>query len=54
MIIAETIIPTHPTLVQMIGFCISGFLLVMIVLCCQSVLTSLVGKCFMAFQKAKK
>ena len=54
MIIAETIIPTHPTLVQMIGFCISGFLLVMIVLYCQSVLTSLVGKCFMAFQKANK
>lgn len=54
MIIAETIIPTHPGFAQMIGFCASGFLLVMAVLCCQSVLTSLVGKCFMAFQKEKK
>mgnify|MGYP000842841758 CR=1 FL=1 len=40
MIIAETLIPMHPTIWQMAGFCTAGFLLVMFVLAFQSILTA--------------
>lgn len=54
MIIAEMLIPMHPNLMQMAGFCAAGFLLVMFVLAFQSVLTSLIGKIFTSIENQKK
>ncbi len=54
MIIAEMLIPMHPNLMQMAGFCAAGFLLVMFVLAFQSVLTSLIGKIFTSIENHKK
>ena len=54
MIIAETLIPMHPTSWQMAGFCTAGFLLVMFVLAFQSILTALIGKIFTTFENSKK
>ncbi|MBP3526421.1 MAG: hypothetical protein J6J65_07805 [Opitutales bacterium] len=54
MIIAEMLIPMHPSLAQMAGFCAAGFLLVMFVLAFQSVLTSLIGRIFTSVENRKK
>ena len=54
MIIAEMLIPMHPSLAQMAGFCTAGFLLVMFVLAFQSVLTSLIGRIFTSVENRKK
>lgn len=54
MIIAEMLIPMHPNLAQIAGFCAAGFLLVMFVLAFQSVLTSLIGRIFTSVENRKK
>lgn len=54
MLIAEALIPLHPSGWQMAGFCCAGFLLVMFVLAFQSILTAFIGRIFMSFDKTKK
>ena len=54
MLIAEALIPLHPTGLQMAGFCCAGFLLVMFVLAFQSILTAFIGKIFTSLEKQKK
>lgn len=54
MLIAETLIPLHPSGWQIAGFCCAGFLLVMFVLAFQAILTTLIGKVFTSAGKLKK
>lgn len=54
MLIAEALIPLHPSGWQMAGFCCAGFLLVMFVLAFQAILTALIGRIFTSTEKLKK
>ncbi len=54
MLIAEALIPLHPSGWQIAGFCCAGFLLVMFVLAFQAILTALIGRIFTSTEKLKK